>query len=80
MPIRFHHNANNFGNCLILHQMRGREKVATRKPVILSVPHVYATSMIAPALEQSSELGSGFNIAMKVRDWRFIGREQSGHQ
>jgi len=82
----FIHNANNFG-LSDLHQMRGRVGRSNKKafcyfitpPLEVMTPD--ARKRIQ-ALEQFTELGSGFNIAMKDLEIRgagdLLGGEQSG--
>ncbi|MEO9892371.1 transcription-repair coupling factor [Aurantibacter sp.] len=82
----FINNANNFG-LSDLHQMRGRVGRSNKKafcyfitpPYEVMTPH--ARKRIE-ALEQFTELGSGFNIAMKDLEIRgagdLLGGEQSG--
>ncbi len=79
-------NANNFG-LSDLHQMRGRVGRSNRKAFCyLLAPPI---TMLTPeakkrlkAIEEFSELGSGFNIAMRDLDIRgagnLLGAEQSG--
>ncbi|MDN6310866.1 MAG: transcription-repair coupling factor, partial [Psychroflexus sp.] len=82
----FINDANNFG-LSDLHQMRGRVGRSNKKAFcyLITPP----TSVMTPdarkritALEQFSELGSGFNIAMKDLEIRgagdILGGEQSG--
>jgi len=81
----FINNANNFG-LSDLHQMRGRVGRSNKKAFCYFICPPY--SMMTDdarkriqALEQYSELGSGFNIAMKdleIRGARLLGGEQSG--
>ena len=79
-------NANNFG-LSDLHQMRGRVGRSNRKAFcyLLAPPVVSLTPEARKrlqALEQFSDLGSGFQIAMKDLDIRgagnLLGAEQSG--
>ena len=78
----FIHNANNFG-LSDLHQMRGRVGRSNKKAFCFFITPPY--EVMTPdarkrieALEQFTELGSGFNIAMKDLGnsgcWRFTGR------
>ncbi|OMP32040.1 transcription-repair coupling factor [Mangrovimonas sp. DI 80] len=82
----FINNANNFG-LSDLHQMRGRVGRSNKKAFCYFITPEY--SAMTPdarkritALEQFSELGSGFNIAMKDLEIRgagdLLGGEQSG--
>ena len=82
----FINNANNFG-LSDLHQMRGRVGRSNKKAFCYFICPPY--SMMSDdarkriqALEQFSELGSGFNIAMKDLEIRgagdLLGGEQSG--
>ncbi len=82
----FINNANNFG-LSDLHQMRGRVGRSNKKAFCYFICPPY--SMMSDdarkriqALEQYSELGSGFNIAMKDLEIRgagdLLGGEQSG--
>ncbi len=82
----FINNANNFG-LSDLHQMRGRVGRSNKKAFCYFICPPY--SMMTEdarkriqALEQYSELGSGFNIAMKDLEIRgagdLLGGEQSG--
>ena len=82
----FINNANNFG-LSDLHQMRGRVGRSNKKAFCYFITPPY--SMMTDdarkriqALEQFSELGSGFNIAMKDLEIRgagdLLGGEQSG--
>ncbi len=82
----FINNANNFG-LSDLHQMRGRVGRSNKKAFCYFITPPYsAMSSDArkriTALEQFSELGSGFNIAMKDLEIRgsgdILGGEQSG--
>lgn len=82
----FIHNANNFG-LSDLHQMRGRVGRSNKKAFcyFITPPHEVMTSDARKrieALEQFTELGSGFNIAMKDLEIRgagdLLGGEQSG--
>ncbi|MGC6429171.1 MAG: transcription-repair coupling factor [Flavobacteriales bacterium] len=79
-------NANNFG-LSDLHQMRGRVGRSNKKSFCyLLAPPTYSLTPDAKkrlnALEQFSELGSGFNISMRDLDIRgagdLLGAEQSG--
>tara|TARA_B100000683_G_scaffold54023_1_gene51606 strand:- start:3430 stop:6753 length:3324 start_codon:yes stop_codon:yes gene_type:complete len=79
-------NANNFG-LSDLHQMRGRVGRSNKKAFCyLLAPPAYSLTSDARkrlnALEQFSNLGSGFNIAMRDLDIRgagdLLGAEQSG--
>ncbi len=82
----FINNANNFG-LSDLHQMRGRVGRSNKKAFCYFITPPY-TAMTddarkrMQALEQFSELGSGFNIAMKDLEIRgagdLLGGEQSG--
>ena len=82
----FINNANNFG-LSDLHQMRGRVGRSNKKAFCFFITPPY-DSMTADArkriqaLEQFTELGSGFNIAMKDLEIRgagdLLGGEQSG--
>nr|WP_159022293.1 transcription-repair coupling factor [Formosa sp. L2A11] len=82
----FINNANNFG-LSDLHQMRGRVGRSNKKAFCYFITPEYS-SMTADArkritaLEQFTELGSGFNIAMKDLEIRgagdLLGGEQSG--
>lgn len=80
-------NANHFG-LSELHQLRGRVGRSNRKAFCyLITPSVHQLSADArkrlTALEEFSELGSGFNIAMRDLDIRgagdILGAEQSGY-
>ncbi len=82
----FINNANNFG-LSDLHQMRGRVGRSNKKAFCYFITPDY--SVMTPdarkrisALEQYTELGSGFNIAMKDLEIRgagdLLGGEQSG--
>jgi transcription-repair coupling factor (superfamily II helicase) len=82
----FINNANNFG-LSDLHQMRGRVGRSNKKAFCFFITPEY--SVMTPdarkriqALEQFTELGSGFNIAMKDLEIRgagdLLGGEQSG--
>lgn len=80
-------NANNFG-LSELHQLRGRVGRSNRKAFCyLITPPVNKLSPEArkrlTALEEFSDLGSGFNIAMRDLDIRgagdILGAEQSGY-
>jgi transcription-repair coupling factor (superfamily II helicase) len=82
----FINNANNFG-LSDLHQMRGRVGRSNKKAFCYFIcPPYHAMTEDArkriQALEQFSELGSGFNIAMKDLEIRgagdLLGGEQSG--
>jgi len=82
----FINNANNFG-LSDLHQMRGRVGRSNKKAFcyFISPPYSAMTEEARKrlqALEQFSELGSGFNIAMKDLEIRgagdLLGGEQSG--
>jgi transcription-repair coupling factor (superfamily II helicase) len=82
----FINNANNFG-LSDLHQMRGRVGRSNKKAFcyFITPPYSIMTSDAQKrinALEQFSELGSGFNIAMKDLEIRgagdLLGGEQSG--
>ncbi|WP_371736673.1 transcription-repair coupling factor [Cellulophaga sp. HaHaR_3_176] len=82
----FINNANNFG-LSDLHQMRGRVGRSNKKAFcyFITPPHDVMTSDARKrieALEQFTELGSGFNIAMKDLEIRgagdILGGEQSG--
>jgi transcription-repair coupling factor (superfamily II helicase) len=82
----FINNANNFG-LSDLHQMRGRVGRSNKKAFCYFItPPFSSMSSEAQkrinALEQFSELGSGFNIAMKDLEIRgagdLLGGEQSG--
>jgi transcription-repair coupling factor (superfamily II helicase) len=71
----FINNANNFG-LSDLHQMRGRGTKQQERFVILSVRRIQMTDDARKriqALEQFSDLGSGFNIAMKDLEIRGAG-------
>lgn len=79
-------NANNFG-LSDLHQMRGRVGRSNKKAFcyLISPPRHQITSEARKrlnALEQFSNLGSGFNIAMRDLDIRgagdLLGADQSG--
>ena len=79
-------NANNFG-LSDLHQLRGRVGRSNKKSFCyLLAPPTYSLTADARkrlnALEQFSELGSGFNISMRDLDIRgagdLLGAEQSG--
>mgnify|MGYP003634278945 CR=1 FL=1 len=79
-------NANNFG-LSDLHQMRGRVGRSNKKAFcyLLAPPMISLSSEARKrlqALEQFSDLGSGFQIAMKDLDIRgagnLLGAEQSG--
>ena len=82
----FINNANNFG-LSDLHQMRGRVGRSNKKAFCFFITPPY--DVLTPdarkriqALEQFTELGSGFNIAMKDLEIRgagdLLGGEQSG--
>ena len=80
-------NANHFG-LSELHQLRGRVGRSNRKAFCyLITPSVHKLSTDArkrlTALEEFSDLGSGFNIAMRDLDIRgagdILGAEQSGY-
>jgi transcription-repair coupling factor (superfamily II helicase) len=80
-------NANNFG-LSELHQLRGRVGRSNRKAFCyLITPPIQQLSPDArkrlTALEEYSDLGSGFNIAMRDLDIRgagdILGAEQSGY-
>ncbi len=82
----FINNANNFG-LSDLHQMRGRVGRSNKKAFcyFITPPYEAMTSEARKriqALEQFTELGSGFNIAMKDLEIRgagdLLGGEQSG--
>ncbi|MGA9589753.1 MAG: transcription-repair coupling factor, partial [Salegentibacter sp.] len=82
----FINNANNFG-LSDLHQMRGRVGRSNKKAFCYFITPPYSAMTEdarkrMTALEQFSELGSGFNIAMKDLDIRgagdLLGGEQSG--
>ncbi|HBK83328.1 MAG TPA: transcription-repair coupling factor, partial [Flavobacterium sp.] len=82
----FVNNAHNFG-LSDLHQMRGRVGRSNKKAFcyFITPPYSMMTSEAQKritALEQFSELGSGFNIAMKDLEIRgagdLLGGEQSG--
>lgn len=82
----FINNANNFG-LSDLHQMRGRVGRSNKKAFCYFIcpPYSVMTEEARKriqALEQFSELGSGFNIAMKDLEIRgagdLLGGEQSG--
>ena len=82
----FIHNANNFG-LSDLHQMRGRVGRSNKKAFCYFITPDYAEMTTdarkrISALEQFTELGSGFNIAMKDLEIRgagdLLGGEQSG--
>jgi transcription-repair coupling factor (superfamily II helicase) len=82
----FINNANNFG-LSDLHQMRGRVGRSNKKAFCYFItPEFSAMTSDArkriTALEQHTELGSGFNIAMKDLEIRgagdLLGGEQSG--
>ncbi len=79
-------NANNFG-LSDLHQLRGRVGRSNKKAfcILLTPPMHMITSEAKKrlmAIEQFSDLGSGFNIAMRDLDIRgagdLLGAEQSG--
>jgi transcription-repair coupling factor (superfamily II helicase) len=78
--------AQNFG-LSDLHQLRGRVGRSNRKAFcyLLTPPHSVLTSEAKQrlrAIEEFSELGSGFNVAMRDLDIRgagnMLGAEQSG--
>lgn len=82
----FINNANNFG-LSDLHQMRGRVGRSNKKAFCYFITPPYSmmtgeAQKRITALEQFSELGSGFNIAMKDLEIRgagdLLGGEQSG--
>ena len=82
----FINNANNFG-LSDLHQMRGRVGRSNKKAFCYFITPPYSVMTDdarkrITALEQFSELGSGFNIAMKDLEIRgagdLLGGEQSG--
>jgi len=82
----FINNANNFG-LSDLHQMRGRVGRSNKKAFCYFITPPYDVMTVAArkriqALEQFTELGSGFNIAMKDLEIRgagdLLGGEQSG--
>jgi transcription-repair coupling factor (superfamily II helicase) len=82
----FINNANNFG-LSDLHQMRGRVGRSNKKAFCYFICPPYSVMTDdarkrIKALEQFSELGSGFNIAMKDLEIRgagdLLGGEQSG--
>ncbi len=82
----FINNANNFG-ISDLHQMRGRVGRSNKKAFCYFITPPYSAMTDdarkrITALEQFSELGSGFNIAMKDLEIRgagdLLGGEQSG--
>ena len=82
----FINNANNFG-LSDLHQMRGRVGRSNKKAFCYFITPPYETMTSEArkriqALEQFTELGSGFNIAMKDLEIRgagdLLGGEQSG--
>ncbi|PWL39550.1 transcription-repair coupling factor [Flagellimonas aquimarina] len=82
----FIHNANNFG-LSDLHQMRGRVGRSNKKAFCFFITPPYEVMTAdarkrIEALEQFTELGSGFNIAMKDLEIRgagdLLGGEQSG--
>jgi len=82
----FINNANNFG-LSDLHQMRGRVGRSNKKAFCYFITPPYSAmthdaSKRITAIEQFSELGSGFNIAMKDLEIRgagdLLGGEQSG--
>lgn len=82
----FINNANNFG-LSDLHQMRGRVGRSNRKAFCYFITPPYEAMTLdarkrIEALEQFTELGSGFNIAMKDLEIRgagdLLGGEQSG--
>ena len=82
----FINNANNFG-LSDLHQMRGRVGRSNKKAFCYFITPEYSAMTDdarkrVTALEQFTELGSGFNIAMKDLEIRgagdLLGGEQSG--
>ena len=82
----FINNANNFG-LSDLHQMRGRVGRSNKKAFCYFITPEYSAMTTdarkrITALEQFTELGSGFNIAMKDLEIRgagdLLGGEQSG--
>jgi len=82
----FINNANNFG-LSDLHQMRGRVGRSNKKAFCYFITPEYSAmtndaKKRITALEQFTELGSGFNIAMKDLEIRgagdLLGGEQSG--
>ncbi len=82
----FINNANNFG-LSDLHQMRGRVGRSNKKAFCYFITPPYDVMTVdarkrIQALEQFTELGSGFNIAMKDLEIRgagdILGGEQSG--
>ncbi|MFS4418408.1 transcription-repair coupling factor [Maribacter sp. 2307ULW6-5] len=82
----FINNANNFG-LSDLHQMRGRVGRSNKKAFCYFIAPPYESMTTdarkrIEALEQFTELGSGFNIAMKDLEIRgagdLLGGEQSG--
>ncbi|WP_417870885.1 transcription-repair coupling factor [Winogradskyella sp.] len=82
----FINNANNFG-LSDLHQMRGRVGRSNKKAFCYFITPDYSSMTTdarkrIQALEQFTELGSGFNIAMKDLEIRgagdLLGGEQSG--
>src|SRR5690606_34761870 len=82
----FINNANNFG-LSDLHQMRGRVGRSNKKAFCYFITPEYSAMTDdarkrITALEQFTELGSGFNIAMKNLEIRgagdILGSEQSG--
>ena len=82
----FINNANNFG-LSDLHQMRGRVGRSNKKAFCYFITPEYSVMTVdarkrITALEQFTELGSGFNIAMKDLEIRgagdLLGGEQSG--
>ena len=82
----FINNANNFG-LSDLHQMRGRVGRSNKKAFCYFITPEYSAMTVEArkritALEQFTELGSGFNIAMKDLEIRgagdLLGGEQSG--
>ncbi len=82
----FINNANNFG-LSDLHQMRGRVGRSNKKAFCFFITPPYEVMTTdarkrIEALEQFTELGSGFNIAMKDLEIRgagdLLGGEQSG--
>ena len=82
----FINNANNFG-LSDLHQMRGRVGRSNKKAFCYFITPEYSAMTNdarkrITALEQFTELGSGFNIAMKDQEIRgagdLLGSDQSG--
>ena len=83
----FIHEANNYG-LADLHQLRGRVgRYRNRAYCYLVLPHDKPVTPIAAkrlkAIEEFSELGAGFKIAMRDLEIRgagsILGNEQSGH-